>query len=495
MSIVCLFLLEITLISSQGQGIEKKVKCTEKFWNLDPYSLEGLSAHFLMYSDCESQKQLLRFFPILSSNEVPILCHAIMYSKNPEYNFSSEEIDVIKKLNSLEGVSLACACGDSDLNPDKDLARALIFAEFPEKEAKIKADYYTVYLDILALRIYVQRLRHIDKCHAIPGSEEFHRFTIEAINKILFYEEGIRYPSKKEMFSDEFSFLSSVTDKKFGVCLGVSSLYYSLSQRLYLPLEAVTPPGHIYLRYLGGKINIETTAGGRHLSTDHYCDCLSIEDLRIRSPKEFIGLTFVNQGSFALQRNQYANAELAYTEAIKYIDDEEVKELLGIAKILNGKTSEGKILLQNSSQVNMKGSVSYDYLNGNIDKSTLALLFSYPGDSFTDSMAYYEKLKKAIKQSPKCSECRRRLASIALHLGKVAEGIILLEQCAKESPDDMVLHLKLCKMHLERHDYAKADEYFKKAQELMNELNINWREGKSYTLFLEIFKKISTISP
>ena len=60
---------------------------------------------------------------------------------------------------------------------------------------------------------------------------------------------------------DVYTFLPSVLDSRRGVCLGVSILYLCLAQRLDLPLEAMTPPGHIYVRY-GEDLNIETTARG-----------------------------------------------------------------------------------------------------------------------------------------------------------------------------------------------------------------------------------------
>lgn len=297
------------------------------------------------------------------------------------------------------------------------------------------------------------------------------------------------------MFSDEFSFLSSVADRKFGVCLGVSSLYLSLAQRLDLPLESVTPPGHIYLRYGGGKVNIETTAGGRHLPTEHYCDCLNVDELRIRSEKELIGLTFINQGSFALQKQQYHEADLAYEKAKEYVDDHELEELLGIVKILKGQRKEGEALLKSSSQAQTLGSVAHDYLQGHIDEATLKLLFTHPGSTYDEVLSYQEALKKAVQRSPKCCESRRRLASVFLHLGKIAEGVALLEQSAKEAPEDIALHLKLSKVFCDRHDYAKAQKYFLIAEDLLKDRGIQDEDKKSFTLYHEIRKKMFLIAP
>ncbi|WP_375793513.1 transglutaminase-like superfamily protein [Chlamydia sp. 12-01] len=496
--LLCAFLVFVVGVEGIGakifcEGIAISKNKHEDFWNLDPYCLESLCAYFVTHSDDQSRQKLAIFFPQLTTDELSVLANCVLLSKNPDYVFSSEDVTVMKKL-SLQGVTFLCDV-DGDVLPEKDLARALVLAEFPGDEGMRRAEHYTRYLDILALRAYIERQRYLDKEHCALGSEAYHRATIEALNAILFYEEGIRYPSKNEMFSDEFSFLSSVADRKFGVCLGVSSLYLSLSQRLELPLESVTPPGHIYLRYGEGKINIETTAGGRHLPTEQYCECLNIDELRVRSTKDLIGLTFINQGSFALQKQQYHEADLAYEKAKEYIEDDELQELLGVVKILKGQKKAGEALLKNSSQAQSVGSVAYDYLQGNIDKATLKLLFTHPGSTYDEVVSYQEALKKAIQRSPKCCESRRRLASVLLHLGKTAEGVTLLEQCAQESVDDIALHLKLCKVLCDRHDYEKAQKYFLIADSLLKSKGMRHEDKSSFTLYHEIRKKIFLIAP
>nr|CRI42270.1 Uncharacterized protein BN1224_DC9_AR_00020 [Chlamydia pneumoniae] len=466
----------------------------QKFWNLDPYKLESLCAYQVLYHDDYSSKRIRELFPQIQKDEVPIFATMILTLGKVDRGFSPEEISLIQKL-SYPGLSLASLRGSTEIDPNTDLARALVVSEFSGDLGKNRADYYSNCLDILALRIHAERQRYLDQSPCVPGTSEFHKATIEAINTILFYEEAVRYPSKKEMFSDEFSFLSSVTDRKFGVCLGVSSLYFSLSQRLDLPLEAVTPPGHIYLRYQGGEVNIETTAGGRHLPTASYCDCLDLEDLQVRTPEEMIGLTFMNQGSFALQKKKYKEAEEAYKKAQEYLGDEELQELLGFVQILGGKKKEGKSLIGKSPRASQKGSVAYDYLKGRINIPTLALLFSYPGSNYEEIASYEEELKKAMKSSMPCCEGQRRLASVAFHLGKTAEAVALLEKCVEDIPNDLSLHLRLCKILCDRHDYTKALKYFIIAERLMEDQGFLKKDNRSFALFYEVKKIISKVAP
>ncbi|AHK63267.1 transglutaminase family protein [Chlamydia avium] len=485
----------LLMIVIQAQGGERRTTSyknlqeehIEAFWNLDPYCLESLCACFSLHQDHQSYQRLASFFPELSTEEINILSRTILSSKNPQYRFSVQDIEVMKKL-SLPGISLFCSREIQEIVPDEDLAQALILAEFPGEEDKVR--HYTCYLDILALRAYVERKRYLDRENYVLGSEDYHRATIDALNTILFYEEEIRYPSKNEMFADEFSFLSSVADRKFGVCLGVSSLYLSLAQRLFLPLEPVTPPGHIYLRYGKGKINIETTAGGRHLPTEQYCDCISEKDLKIRSYQEIVGLTFINKGSFALQKQCYSDAGIAYEKAREYVNDREIEELLGIVKILNGEKKEGEALLKRSS---CSKSIGEDYLRGNLDIATLKLLFMNPGTTYEEVLNYEISLKRALQKFPKCMGIYRRLASVAIHLGKIADGVALLEQCSQEEREDIALHLKLCKLFFERHDYVKAQRYFLIAQKLLDQEESN--DKFFFTLYKEMRQKILSVAP
>lgn len=57
-------------------------------------------------------------------------------------------------------------------------------------------------------------------------------------------------------------------------------------------------------------------------------------------------------------------------------------------------------------------------------------------------------------------EVRRRLASVAMHLGKISEAIAFLEQCAQEAQDDIALHLKLSKLFLRGMTMLKLDSIF-----------------------------------
>ena len=124
---------------------------------------------------------------------------------------------------------------------------------------------------------------------------------IDAINRFIFEELGFRFPPHSCYATnvDLYTFLPSVLDSRRGVCLGVSILYICIAQRLSLPLEMITPPGHIYVRYKNGEkeINIETTARGIHLEVLETYLAINTRSLQQRNVKEVIGLSHFNQAS------------------------------------------------------------------------------------------------------------------------------------------------------------------------------------------------------
>ncbi|MEK7449706.1 MAG: tetratricopeptide repeat protein [Planctomycetota bacterium] len=131
---------------------------------------------------------------------------------------------------------------------------------YPEVDVK----KYTERLDRMAEDIKKQLRKE-------PQPEEI----ITAINQYLYQEKGARVaPIEIGDRMDKFM-LSKVMDSMQGNCLGFSTLYYCLAERLELPLSAVVIPQHVFLCYENrGKIsrNIEPTSNGAEISNDEYIE-------------------------------------------------------------------------------------------------------------------------------------------------------------------------------------------------------------------------------
>ena len=100
-------------------------------------------------------------------------------------------------------------------------------------------------------------------------------------------------------------------DSRRGVCLGVSILYLCLAQRLGVELEAITPPGHIYVRHVapdGEIVNIETTARGIDVPSEMYLG-METRKLQKRDIRQVIGLAFMNQAAVSWHRNDPENSD------------------------------------------------------------------------------------------------------------------------------------------------------------------------------------------
>jgi tetratricopeptide (TPR) repeat protein len=128
--------------------------------------------------------------------------------------------------------------------------------------------------------------------------------------------------------------LNRVIDTMSGNCLGLSTFYWSLAERLDLSLSAVIIPQHVFLRYYQDKNtyrNIEPTAYGAEVEDKEYIkqtkrlmgdkivpyttpDKVSFYVL---SKKEFIGLILYNRGVDYLKREEIGPAHRDLSLALR----------------------------------------------------------------------------------------------------------------------------------------------------------------------------------
>ena len=156
---------------------------------------------------------------------------------------------------------------------------------------------------------------------------------ISAINKYLYQKKGAQvYPIEIKDRMEKFM-LNKVMDSMKGNCLGFSTLYFSLAERLDLPLKAVVIPHHVFLRYDqdGTDRNIEATAGGTRLSPDDYIkrtkEMIGDEipeyafpekvTFRKLSEKQFLALILYNRGVFQFKHGEPNEAIADFTRAAR----------------------------------------------------------------------------------------------------------------------------------------------------------------------------------
>ena len=346
-----------------------------------------------------------------------------------------------------------------------DLGKALILSQLgSSKDAGIQARSYSAMLDLMALQI-LARLP--------PEATPLEK--IQETNRFIFDQMHFRFPPHSAYTEniDLYTFLPSVMDNHLGVCLGVAALYLAIAQRIDLPFEIITPPGHIYVRYREGEkcVNIETTARGVHMEDETY---LSVQNpsLQQRTLKEVIGMTHVNQASTYLYKAEYAKAVQAYEKAKPYMpEDPLVKELLGYSYLFTEKKEEGEALLKEVG----KGthSIAEDYLAGKVDKDGIEAVFMLVDESRDSLLLKQKRLEKVLQKYPEFRDGLHQLAVTWIQLNRAREAIHALLQCHDLDPSDAVTTYYLAVLHGQRSDYKNCWHYLKCAEEITSKENFS----------------------
>lgn len=387
-----------------------------------------------------------------------------------------EQLAVIEKLarhmgnRKLKGFGLWSQEEILKLPPDQlDLARTLLLAEMGESEAvRPRILSYEASLDMMALQIYA---RLSDE--ATPEEK------IRAINDYVFSEMRFRFPPHslyaKEI--DVYTFLPSVLDSRKGVCLGVSILYLCLAQRLELPLEAITPPGHIYVRHVnqeGESINIETTARGIDVPSEFYLN-LDTRKLQTRNLREVVGLAFMNQAAVSWHREDPQTAVQLYEKARPFLGEEDflLNLFLGFNYLFVGEEEKGRALLHKVKGVIpdyaiTTETISEDYLAGYTDAEGIQAVFLEVDESRSSILKKQERLKAVVKKHPRFRQGILHLAVTWLQMGREKEALPLLERYIEIHPEDPTVNYYLSAIYLQRHHFNHAWKYLKKAEAIVS---------------------------
>ena len=346
-----------------------------------------------------------------------------------------------------------------------DLARGLLLSQIPPSHERLmQLQSYEAMLDLMALQILIRI-----PSTALPETK------IRAINSFIFDEMGYRFPphSLYAKDLDLYTFLPSVLDSRKGVCLGVSILYISLAQRLGLPLEVITPPGHIYVRYRNGDkiVNIETTARGVHIDSDQY---LSVDTRALveRNIKEVIGLAHFNQASVYWHQGEYEKALASYQKALPYLPhDMLLKELMAYNYLFTGHKETAMSLLKEVENhlpdySVCKQTVAEDYLLGLVDAEGIKPLFLQVDEHRDSILKKKDALLNVIEKYPHFRAGIFAAASAWLQLHRMSEALHLLEKYHALYPNDASAEYYLAQIYAERLDYPKAWLHLQLAEQI-----------------------------
>lgn len=481
--------------------------------SLDPQSISEYLAFYQLYPDTPQGKLALQdAWKLLTKNNkvqqfnlnnlpnISTALEAIVALVNKEPNeqtphLSNDDLVAVENLSShlgnrkLKGHQALSEKEVIAMQADEiDLARGLFLSQFgSSREALTEIRSYEAVIDLMALQVLTQ----------LPKKPS-HEQTIKAINQFIFSEMGFRFPPHSQYAKDidVYTFLPSVLDSRKGVCLGVSILYLCLAQRLELPLEMITPPGHIYVRYRNGNkiINIETTARGVHVDDEEY---LSIEtsSLQQRNLKEVIGFAHVNQASVYLQEGDYKKSLACYQKANPYLPhDMLLKELMGFNYVFTGEIEKGKQLLFEVKDHLPDYAVSndkmpIDFLNEKADAECIKTIFMRVDEKRESILKKRDALINILKKFPEFKDGYSSLATTWLQLHREGEALEILERLHQVEPNDPTTNYYMATLYIDRMDYNKAWDHLKQTETIVQGRNHHPKALK------QLRQKLSGICP
>lgn len=456
--------------------------------SLDPASISKQLAFYQLYPESDQGKQALsRAWQLLGASSENI--HSIpnldlqpmiaLVNKQPLSDppeLSDETLQMIDRLSANFGNRKLKGKNARDIETVKaltvdeiDLARSLFLYQFDDLR---KLRQYEAAIDLMALQI---------ASHLKPDATDEEK--VFAINDFIFHEMRYRFPPHS-LWTDDvdlYTFLPAVMDSRKGVCLGVSILYLSLAQRLELPLEIITPPGHIYLRYRKNAtdvINIETTARGIHVPSEHYLS-IHTKSLQTRNIKEVIGLAFVNQAATYLTKENYTLAIETYEKALPYLpDDPLLKTLLSYSYLFAGDLKQGRALLKTVENVAYDGSLKpetlpQDFLRGRCDVECIKTVFKHVDENRESVLEKQKRLQDHLKKYPKFRDGYFHLAVTHFQLNQHEHALKALEKLHKLDPTKPTVEYYLAELKLMRLRPLESWKHFENAQKLLRDHDHN----------------------
>lgn len=438
---------------------------------LDPSSVQKNLAFFELYPESkEAVVALERASTLLQTTptEMASLCEAI----NPFFTSSQlteENILTIERLGrhfanrKLKGYYVTKAEEICSLKSEEiDLGIAVILSQANDRE---KARRYSALLDLMALQIEA-KLKESDS----------NRKKIEVMNTFIFETMRFRFPPQSVYAKniDRYTFLAQVMDEHLGVCLGVSTIVLALGQRFGLPFEAMTPPGHIYVRYRDkeGTVNIETTMRGVNIPEEQYLS-IHTHQLFPRTTKEVVGMAHVNEASCFLHRGEWEKAKDAYVKSLLYMENDPiVLELLGFCQLFLGEEN-GRALLEKAvmvplSHTTLRHKMAEDFLAGKVNLEGIkAVILQEEDDSKESLQKKRDILEKVVHQFPYFREGINQLALSWIMLNSMKEGVRYLMQLEQLDQEDPITFYYLTLLHGQRRDFKSAWNYLIKTEKIL----------------------------
>ena len=506
-TLILLFFLSYVsfLVSHQQDPAEENRKAI--LASIPPKAFRQLLLYAALYPDTKEGKsallEALQTFPSTSHENLAFstlfesnvthlssLSEPSLFAGKEVQEIPAEALHCIDELGSnlphkkLKGHSALSLKEIEHLESDEiDLARALLLLEeelSPQK--KIPKASVEASLDLLALSI-IARIG--------PDADPF--LKIKELNHLLFDELGVKFPPQSEANEKvhQFSELSNVLFSQRGVCLGASTLYLSLAQRIGLPLIIYTPPGHIFVGYKQKETIrvIETTARGIDLPQEEYLG-ISLRSLPERSLKETIGMVAYNRASTALKDKNWDEAERFYTLAARFETDEELAQACSMIELLKGKKGSSIKRAEQAIRKPSPHKIEHDLLlldlsKGSLSPESLEAILETADDEPETLPEEIQKLEACFANDSTSLALPLHIAQCWYSYGKPKEALPLLEKIAASHDAPPSIHFFLSTLYEDRMDFPSAWKEAKIALALAKEQGFYPQPFRKYILSLQ----------
>lgn len=321
--------------------------------------------------------------------------------------------------------------------------------------SRVEKDLAGISFDPAAVEKEITRLA--DRIRPVLAESSDPRTVIASMNRVLFDEEGFTYDGLAE--NPDNYLLDRVIARKKGNCLGLTTLYLLLAERLSLPLRGVYVPSHTFVRYedKGVRINIETGEKGAEWEDDRYARKFRIGRegpyLRSLNKKEMVAVFLASAGATYSRKGRDDEALVLYREAsLLYPTLPAVYFNIGVSYHKKGRIDEA--IAQYGRALDLDPVLV-------VARDNLGLALSRNG-RFSDALA---EARKATSLSPGDPVSRGHLAAALFNLGMVEEGLREYHHVLDIDPDNAKALVELTNAHYARGEFHEAIVYCDRAME------------------------------
>jgi regulator of sirC expression with transglutaminase-like and TPR domain len=318
---------------------------------------------------------------------------------------------------------------------------------------------------------------------------------VDAINRILFFDQKVSYPprSQDKTHIDQYSSLPQILSSRKGVCLGTSVLFWALAQRLNLPLEAVTVPGHIYLQIpitnYQGSIDyrrVETTARGIHLPEEVYRP-LQKNLQQVRDLKQTLAFVFINEASMHLSSGAYSQAAKLYKLSLPILNQESdlfCLELYSYAMAMSGECQKALEILNSiapryrsyiqdptseESLQTLEPLLCLDLVENKVSWEVIRDIFAIRDMDYKSKERALHEWKGWKKKYPKSSLVAKYLAISFLNLKKENEALSSFYDMGEGMYRDTSSLMMVMNLQVARQDWGKTWDLAKKISKRLSQ--------------------------